>query len=49
MWSSLGLGTEVRGGEGTGEWGHKREEGSRQDEVIILVGRWNLGMRPHFL
>ena len=39
MRSSLGLGAGVRGSEGTGEWGRKREEGSRQDEVIILVGR----------
>ena len=39
MRSSFGLGAGVRGGEGTGEWGYKREEGSRQDEVMILVGR----------
>ena len=39
MRSSLGLGTGVRGSEGAGEWGHKREEGLRQDEVMILVGR----------
>ena len=49
MQSSLGSGAGVRGGEDTGEWGCKREEGSRQDEVMILVGRWNLGTRPRFL
>ena len=49
MRSSLGSGAGVRGSEGTGEWGHKREEGLRRDEVMILVGRWNLETRPHFL
>ena len=49
MRSSFGSGAGVRGGEGTGEWGCKREEGLRRDEVIILVRRWNLGMRPRFL
>ena len=29
MRSSFGSGAGVRGGEGTGEWGRKREEGSR--------------------
>ena len=39
MRSSLGSGAGVRGGEGTGEWGRRREEGSRREEVMILVGR----------
>jgi hypothetical protein len=48
MRSSFGSGTGVRGSEGTGELGRKRVEGSRQDDVIILVGRWKQGVMGRF-
>jgi hypothetical protein len=48
MRSSFGSGAGVRGGEGSGELGRKRVEGSRCDDVMILVGRWKRGVMGRF-